>query len=533
MCGMSILSGDGDPVDETAHKSSYARFHLSSQATRPTLPCIHGLVELVGLVWLVWLHRSRYCPVVPATFTTEDAKALLAQARTAAAVDAAKTAVLGALQHAAAAHELSEADAADYAASINSFRDAFALDQWLFTQPPMLSRRICNYPLCFNTPRPAPESRAGGNPPLYCEGSNESRQPHAISQNARRRRDKLKEVAGLSGAGGTGLAVPAAASGPVTEARSTFVSGVDLVVAGVHDLVDKVDQLREVAARGRDDALVQAEIDAVRHKANEDVERERAARSAFEQRALAAEAACALSNAEKAELVAANQQLEEQADADAITHLSLLHAFLSALHATRADAERQIADARQEAQLHVDRAQAEFEQELARREEEMATAVNAANAARDTALEQAADREREAGLTVTRAEENLAEEKQRAEGLVADNTRLRDAAIVREREVQTMMNDLSAGHQRAVEELQAAISMLRERLETSHTDAERALAEQRAEFRSELAKRLAETTAAADKLKQAEHAALVAQVESLTLQLQARESPEQRDATGE
>lgn len=471
---------------------------------------------------------------MPATFTTEDAKVLLAQARTAAAVDAAKTAVLRALQHAAEANELSEADAADYAASINSFRDAFALDQWLFTQPPMLSRRICNYPLCFSTPRSAPESRAGGNPPLYCEGSNESGQPHAISQNARRRRDKLREAAGLSGAGGTDLALPGAASGPVTEARSTFASGVDLVVAGVHALVEKVDHLREVAARGRDDALVQAEIDAVRHKANEDVERERAARSAFEQRALNAEASLALASAEKAELVVANQQLEEQAEADAITRVSLLQAFLLALHATHADAERQIADARVQAELQVDRARTEFEQELARREEEMADAVGAANAAKDTALGQAADREREAGLAVTRAEENLTREKQRADDLAAENTRLLDAAIDREREFHTITNDLNAGHQRAVDELQTTISTLRDRLEKAHTDTEQALAKQRAESGSELAKRLAEATVAADKLKKAEHAALVARVESLTLQLQARDEmpPEQRGTAG-
>lgn len=478
------------------------------------------MVCLVDLIVLVELIGLRYGSAVPAMFTFDDAKRLLAAARTAAVLEPAKAAVLGALAQAVAAEEISEEDAATYAATINAFRDAFALDDWLFWQPPSLNRRICNYPLCFNTPRSSPKQRAGGNPPAYCAETNERDQPHAISQNAIRRREKLHAAREEHGADNS--AGPAAVvTGPVTEARTTFTTGVDLVVRTMEDLTAAVHSLREDAARGRDDALVQAEIDAVRHQANQEVERESALRAVLEQRAIKAEEQAARAGAELDELRAAFQQAEEQAERDAADRAVLVHAALLALTATRATAERYVHQARLDAEQQIEQARARFTDELDRRTQEMNAAIEQAN--NDRA---AADR------AVAKAEQDLAKEVEHVAVLTAANNDLRDAAITREREFQETLAALGTEHQHTTDGLRATITTLQERLETARAAHDSALEDLRREQSVELAARLEEVKANADRLKDVEHAALSAQVTSLTLQLQTRDEQLQqiRDA---
>lgn len=482
------------------------------------------------MVLLVGLNASRYCPGVPGPFTIEDARRLLADARTAAVLEPAREAALGAVRRAVEAGEMAEAVAADYAASINSFRDAWALDEWLFWQPPLLNRRICNYPLCFDAPRPNVERRAGGNPPLYCSGVNERAQPHAVSQNAVRRREKLREAA--TSQEGVVVVVPGTlpvASGPVTEARATFTTGVDLVVRGMEELTRAVRDLTDTASRGTDDALVQAEIEAVRHKANEDVEREAALKNAFEQRAIAAENNAAKSAAELAQLSDAYREIEEQAERDAAARKVLVLAVLLALTATRASAARTLAQARRDAEAELSTAKAEFDETLGRREEEAAAKIAAADEAAASALSQAEEREAQAALTVAAATQrvedmaaNVATEKARAEGLAADNSALRDAAVEREQTFQQALSKLASDHQQVLDQLRSKNTALRDRLDEVRAEHEATIGALHERHRDDITTRLKEAAAAAEKLKTAELTALQAQISSLTTQLQSR-----------
>lgn len=471
---------------------------------------------------------ARYRPGVAGTFTIDEARQLLADARTAAVLDPAKAAALDALQRAFEADELSEADAADYAASINAFRDAYKLDEWLHRQPPLLSRRICNYPLCFASPRPSNnEERTGGNPPVYCAGVNERQQPHAISQNAVRRRTKLREAAEAGGADQDSFAGPSpAAAGPVTEARSTFSTGTDRVVRSMEELVEAVRELRDAASRGRDDALVQAEIESIRNEANETVSHERALKGVFEQRAITAEAAVGKANADLAQLADAYTEVELQVAQGAADRAALALAALLALFATRSAAEAELAQTRRDAEQELSAARTEFETALAQHDEEAAVKIAAAAAATNAALDTAKDaavRLATANQRVEDMQANLATATERAESLSATNAALHNAAVEREREFQQAMERQGAEHDRTLSAVQGKYDALRDQVDGIRVEHENTLKALNADHRRDLAAQLDAAAVAAEQLKTAELGALNAQVKSLTEQLRARD----------
>lgn len=437
-------------------------------------------------------------------------------------LDDAKTAVLAAVQQALADNLLSEADAHDFATSINSFTDTFKLDDWVYWQP-LLKRRICNFPLCFNTPRPA-QRVGGGNPPAYCNSRDQEGHPHNESWRAKRLREKLKQRHKRETEGETDE--PDEASRPVTAARSTVAASVATIEQGLDKLAGEVRALREAAERSTDETLVQAEIEAIQHQAREGVERESRLRAEAEKAAREANNQVDRMTADIEETDAAFEQLSARSAQDRADR----EAAQSKLAQVEQEAEEQIAAAHRRAELAIGQAQAAFDTELAQRSQVMADQVDAANTARDTALADAEARERAAVVEVAaatqRADDAIAardELKALAERLTEANTDLREAALRREREFESATTALRTAHEHDRAALQATIDDLRAKIDQLRADHDEAMERERARHEDVLAARLRDAADNAAKLHSAEMARLAAENELLQTRLAAIE----------
>lgn len=445
-------------------------------------------------------------------------------------LDDAKNAVLAALQLAVADDVLSEADAHDFAASINSFTDTFALDDWVFVQS-LLKRRICNFPLCFNAPRPASRT-GGGNPPAYCTSRDQEGHLHSESWRAKRLRKKLREQRDQR-ATETRSDEPDEPSRPVTAARSTVAASVATIQQGLGKLTEEVRALREAAERSTDETLVQAEIAAIQHRAREDVEREARLRAEAEKAASAADNTVARMKADIEETDAAFEQLEARAAQDRAER----EAAQTALADTKRAAADEVAAMLRHAQNEIDEAQAALTAELAHRSQVMADEVAAANDARDAAIADVENRERAAAVEVASATQRAAdalaardEHKTRADTLaeanvelVTLNNSLRDAALHREREYEAATAALRVEHEQVRAQLQSTIDELHARLDQLREEHDTAMTSERRRHEDILAARLREAADNADRLLAAQTASVTLQNELLQARLDATE----------
>lgn len=441
------------------------------------------------------------------------------------ALDDARAAVLRAVQQAVEQGNLPDEDAAGLVTEINAFTDLFALDEWVFEQP-LLKKRFCRYPLCFNPPRPPREPaegrRRGGNPPAYCAtGIDHEGQPHNgpfASMRSIRRREQLRGTARADPA--PPVAPGRTAPGedyPVSRARDDMPARIVGIVQGLGELTRQVAELREVAATAGDDEARWTEMEEVRHEARKLVEKETGLRLAAERRALEARA---LVNRLEADLGEANAAADEAAREVDLAHAQRDEARDRAQEISheaeqlRADTRRRLdeahalaqwllAEARWQAENTVAGIRQQADQQLSELQEEADRLVQAAQAAaRETAdaatqREIAADRKVAAAEQVVReARTTLAKAEATAQSLTRDNARLRDEAVERERAFE-------------------------QRIDALHQDFERRLNELRDKHERDLADRLAQTQQAADALHQAEIATLTATNELLSTKLDA------------
>lgn len=432
--------------------------------------------------------------------------------------------MLAAVWEALADNALSEADAHDLAASINSFTDTFALDEWVFRQPLFIKRKICQFPLCFNSPRPA-QRVSGGNPPAYCNGRDQAGYPHTAAWRAKRLRGKLREQRGNHEAEAVTDGSDEA-SRPVTAARSAIAASVATIEQGLGKLAGEFRQLREAAERSTDATLVEAEIEAIQHQAREGIERESRLRAEAEKAAREAANQVARMMADVEETDAAFEQLEARAAQDRADR----EAAQTALAETEQTAREEIAAVRRQSQEEVAEAQAAFTATLAERSQDMAHQIAAANRARDSAAADAEARERAAAVEVAaaaqRADDAIAardELKAHADSLMEANTALREAALRREREFEVAIAARLSEHEQDRAALHAIIDELRAKLDQLREEHDAAMALERNRHEEILAARLREAADNADKLLAAEMSRLAMHIKLLQARLDVAE----------
>lgn len=434
-------------------------------------------------------------------------------------LDEAKTSVLSTLERLTYEEHLwPEAHGADYAASVNSFTDTFALDEWVLGTKP-LDDRICRWPLCFNPPRPPATTNEGttkgGNRPRYCDRHDEGK-PDTVPQRSRRRRQALRDrrdARTASDGAGADTNMAGDGSQPVSHARTTMASIVAVIERALHEVTESFRTLEELAQRTTNEEMVASEIEAARIAARQDVEQEKGLRVAAEQQELEARTAVTRMNADVEEIQAALAALEESSARDRAERDAAV---------TRAD------EAGHERDEAIAAAQREFERELRERGNEMARQVAAATEARDKALADAEARERVASAQVAAAQQraaDLQEERDEAKALNArlaeENIALRDVALGREREFDAEIRTLRETHQNSHDALQAGMDKLRTRIETMLAGHNHQLEQQRIRHEETLAARLGEAAETADRVHRAEIARLVADKEVLQIRLDA------------
>lgn len=413
-------------------------------------------------------------------------------------LDQAKAAVQFALQQ-AVEEGLPEAEAAVLAREIQACTGVFELDEWVFGQP-LLRKRFCRYPLCFNPPRPG--KRKGGNPPAYCaDGIDEEGQRHDgpfSSQRSIRRRMTLRAQAGKPSADTASTELVVRGSHVVTRARSDMAGKIMGIERGLDGLAREVAELRSVAEQAVDEEARWAEIEAIRSESERAVQEERGLRLAAENTARADRSALSQMAEDLSEMQAAMEEAIEEAQT---------------ARTDREEALRQVAEAASTAK----RITAETNEKL----RQAAEATAQAQAAAKQTEVQAEARVKAADKAAADARAAYEEANRQLTALRQENVGLRDKAIEREQHFEEIIEKLHGKYQAEQRQLHDVIDGLQTKIDTLRAEHEQVQQHLRKSCKQEISGRVQEIRESLTLLHKAEIAQLHAGHTAAMTKLQA------------